>query len=201
MSARIQLRTSAVIHRARSARPPSIEVWRSVRERGDTKTRKSRRTLRLPARCVDVLSEHLEQQAVAKATAGDRWQHHGLVFCTSIGTELDAANVRRDFRRAVALTPGLNPVEWTPRELRHSFVSLLSASGVTIEQISQLVGHKSTQVTETVYRHELRPVLTEGAEAMDETCPETGSHSVSHSGHARGRFPSRETGLSICGGA
>jgi integrase len=32
--------------------PPSIQVWRSVREGGDTKTRKSRRTLALPARCV-----------------------------------------------------------------------------------------------------------------------------------------------------
>ncbi|WP_408954264.1 tyrosine-type recombinase/integrase [Kribbella solani] len=64
--------------------------------------------------------------------------------------------------------PGGQRVAWLrPRELRHSFVSLLSASGVQIEQISQLVGHKSTQVTETVYRHELRPVLTEGAEAMD----------------------------------
>ena len=50
-------------------------------------------------------------------------------------------------------------------------MSLLSASGVQIEQISQLVGHKSTQVTETVYRDELRPVLTEGAEAMDEILP------------------------------
>jgi integrase len=35
--------------------PPHIEVWRSVREDGDTKTRKSRRTLALPARCVDAL--------------------------------------------------------------------------------------------------------------------------------------------------
>jgi integrase len=152
-------------------RPPSIEVWRSVRERGDTKTRKSRRTLRLPERCVDALRDHLQQQEIARATAGDRWRHHNLVFCTSVGTELDAANVRRAFRRVVALTPGLNAADWTPRELRHSFVSLLSASGVQIEQISQLVGHKSTQVTETVYRHELRPVLTEGAEAMDEILP------------------------------
>lgn len=58
-----------------------------------------------------------------------------------------------------------------PRELRHSFVSLLTAHGVGIEKISLLVGHKSTQVTEVVYRHELRPVLTEGAEAMDQVLP------------------------------
>ncbi|MFI5728532.1 tyrosine-type recombinase/integrase [Kribbella sp. NPDC051587] len=105
------------------------------------------------------------------AIAGDRWRHHNLVFCTSVGTELDAANVRRDFRRVVNRTPGLNAADWTPLELRHSFVSLLSAQCVSIEQISQLVGHKSTQVTETVYRHELRPVLTEGAEAMDGILP------------------------------
>jgi hypothetical protein len=33
-----------------------------------------------------------------------------------------AGNVRRDFRRALALVPGLDPSIWTPRELRHSFM-------------------------------------------------------------------------------
>jgi hypothetical protein len=51
--------------------------------------------------------------------------------------------------------------------LRHSFVSILSASEVPLEDISQLVGHVSTSVTETVYRHEIRPALTKGATAMD----------------------------------
>ena len=36
--------------------PPFIMVWRSVRAGGETKTRKSRRTLKLPQRCVDVLA-------------------------------------------------------------------------------------------------------------------------------------------------
>jgi integrase len=44
-------------------RPPSVQLWRSVREGGDTKTRKSRRTLALPARCVHALAAHrLRQQ-------------------------------------------------------------------------------------------------------------------------------------------
>ncbi|WP_319461368.1 tyrosine-type recombinase/integrase [Micromonospora sp. RTP1Z1] len=62
---------------------------------------------------------------------------------------------------------GLDPCEWTPRELRHSFVSLLSDSGVSIEQIADLCGHSGTTVTESVYRHQLRPVLLSGAVAMD----------------------------------
>ena len=56
---------------------------------------------------------------------------------------------------------------WTPRELRHSFVSLMSSSGVPVEEIARLAGHSSSRTTEVVYRRELRPILTTGAEAMD----------------------------------
>ena len=80
---------------------------------------------------------------------------------------MDAANVRRDFRRALASVPGLTPSEWTPRELRHSFVSVLSDAGVPLEEISRLVGHSGTMVTELVYRHQLKPVIQTGATIMD----------------------------------
>jgi integrase len=46
-------------------------------------------------------------------------------------------------------------------------VSILSAHDVRLEDISDLVGHSSTSVTETVYRHEIRPALTKGATAMN----------------------------------
>jgi integrase len=75
-----------------------------------------------------------------------------LVFASRVGTLLDASHVRREFRRAIHDATGLNPNEWTPRELRHSFVFLLSDSGVPLEEISRLVGHSSTAVTELVYR-------------------------------------------------
>jgi integrase len=144
--------------------PPHIEVWRSVRTHGDTKTKKSRRTLALPPQAVDALKTHKARQAADRLAAGELWQDTGLVFCTTVGTALDAANVRRGFRSVVTASQiGGN---WTPRELRHSFVSLLSANGVPVESISQLVGHAGTTVTETVYRHELRPVLTNGAEVI-----------------------------------
>ena len=40
-------------------------------------------------------------------------------------------------------------------------------SGVTIDEIAQLVGHAGTSVTETVYRHQIRPVIQSGAERLD----------------------------------
>lgn len=87
---------------------------------------------------------------------------------TTLGGPLDVNNVRRDFRNALGSVSGIEPTEWTPRELRHSFVSLLSDAGVPLEEISRLVGHSGTTVTELVYRHQIRPVVDKGATVMDD---------------------------------
>jgi hypothetical protein len=42
---------------------------------------------------------------------------------------------------------------------RHSLVSLLSSTGLAMEDISDLVGHANTRVTESVYRKELLPTV------------------------------------------
>jgi integrase len=47
-------------------------------------------------------------------------------------------------------------------------VSLLSDHGIPLEKIATLAGHTSQATTEAVYRKQLRPVVTEGTEAMDE---------------------------------
>ena len=52
-------------------------------------------------------------------------------------------------------------------ELRYSFVSILSADDVRMEDISDLVGHSSTSVTETVYRHEILPLSPKTAPAVN----------------------------------
>jgi integrase len=143
----------------------AIYVWRSVRAGGDTKTEKSRRTLELPSLAADVLREHRARQAKERLAAGPLWQDHGLVFASQAGTPLDASHVRRAFK-AITRRAGLGE-NWTPRELRHSFVSIMSDNGVPIENIADLVGHASTAVTEEVYRHQLKPVITKGAETMN----------------------------------
>ncbi len=146
--------------------PPHVAVWRSVRVHGETKTEQSRRTLGLPQMAVEALRALLEGQADERLLAGEKWQDTGLVFTTHLGTALDAGNVRKMFKR-VCKTTGIGD-GWTPRELRTSFVSLMSHRGVSIEEIARLVGHASTRTTEVVYRRELRPVITTGAEIMDE---------------------------------
>jgi len=114
---------------------------------------------------VQALGKHRKRQAEDRLAAGAIWQDHDLVFASAIGTPLDAANVRPEFRK-ITEAAGLGP-DWAPRDLRHTFVSLMSADGVPIEEIARLAGHDRTATTELIYRHELRPVITTGAEVMD----------------------------------
>ncbi|WP_030454029.1 site-specific integrase [Herbidospora cretacea] len=144
----------------------AIYVWRADRVGGDTKTRTSRRTLEIPVQVGTALRRQHARQAKQKLRAGEAWQEHGMVFATRTGTPKDAANVRKSFQR-ITTSAGLDGT-WTPRELRHSFVSIMSAHGVRIETIADLVGHAGTRVTESVYRLQLSPEITQGAEAMNE---------------------------------
>jgi integrase len=153
--------------------PPHVAVWRSVRAHGETKTERSRRTLALPAAAVQALHAWTDCQGGERLAAGKEWQDIGLVFATCHGVALDAGNVRKMFKR-VCTEAGIGD-NWTPRELRTSFVSLMSHRGVSIEEIARLVGHASTRTTEIVYRRELRPVITTGAEIMDQLFTETQS--------------------------
>ena len=145
--------------------PPHVAVWRSVRSHGDVKTQKSRRTLRLPVVVVDALKAHKAKQAEDRLLAGALWRDHGLVFASAVGTPLDPSHVRRGFRK-VCVEAKIGE-KWSPRELRHTFVSIMSEQGVPVEEIARLVGHSATSTTETVYRRELRPVISTGAEVMD----------------------------------
>ncbi|MFE9800809.1 tyrosine recombinase XerC [Streptomyces goshikiensis] len=156
-------------------RKPHVDVWRSVRNHGDTKTQKSRRSLAMPRQVAVVMDAYrARQQAEVKAVGGE-WLRDGLVFPTDDGQLRTALNVRRNFRALLKEAGFGQPADWTTRELRTSFVSLLSDHGLSIEVIARIVGHSGSSTTERVYRKQLRPVIAEGAEAMDEIFGGTGS--------------------------
>jgi hypothetical protein len=54
----------------------------------------------------------------------------------------------------------------------------MSDNGVPIETIADLVGHASTAVTEEVYRHQLKPVITRGAERDNERHLQAEPHQI-----------------------
>ncbi len=128
-------------------------VWRADRAGGDTKTPKSRRTLALPRRCAEALREQRVRQAQDRLVAGPLRHDHNLVFASTAGTPLDDHNARRQFR--VITEAARLGTTWVPRELRHTFVPLLSAHGVPVEAIALLAGHNQPATTGLVYRHQI----------------------------------------------
>jgi integrase len=131
---------------------------------GSTKTTASRRQLRLPATTVEALRQHSVRQGDQRQALGEHWQYNGLVFTTGIGTLLDPANLRRGLRQ-VTERAGLG--RWHPHELRHSAASLLSAAGVPLEEVADVLGHVSTRVTSSTYRHRTTSTVDAAAAPMD----------------------------------
>jgi integrase len=141
-----------------------VHVWKSASKTGDTKTPKSKRSLILPKRAITALRAHKVRQDRERAAAGATWRDNDLVFCYEDGTMYtsDALNWRFS---SMTRKAGLG--HWHAHEGRHTAVSIMSSNGVPIQDISDTVGHKSTHVTETVYRHVIVPAIQGGATVMD----------------------------------
>jgi len=153
--------------------PPHVEIWRSVRGGGETKTPGSRRTVALPEPVVEILADHQVRQQKWRAQHGLRSAGITYVFGTRCDTIPKAGVIRRQFRAVVAEARIAG--SWTPRDLRHTFVSIMSDRGARVELIADLVGHKDIATTWIVYRHQLRPVIAKGADLMDSVLREQNS--------------------------
>lgn len=131
----------------------------------ELKTPRSRRTLTMPAKAAEALRALRADQAAGKLRLGRYYHDLGIVFAGNAGQPQWHQNVRKAFRR-VCERAGIG-AGWHPHEQRHTFVSVLSDSGVDIEVIADAVGHVNSSVTREVYRHQIADTIAGGAAAMD----------------------------------
>jgi integrase len=115
---------------------------------GPVKTDGSVRTVPVPLALLGVLARHRVLQASEREQAGDRWQESGLVFTTRIGTPLEPRNINRHFDHVMA-TAAVPRIRF--HDLRHSCASMLYSQGVSLENIQDVLGHSSPQVTKMIY--------------------------------------------------
>jgi integrase len=158
----------------------TIRVRKAVKVHGspvleDLKTERSRRTLEMPAAVASMLAAQRRDQAAARLRAEAAYADHGLVLARDDGRPCWPVTVRAQFRRlckAAGLGEG-----WHPHEQRHTFVSVLSHAGVNIEQIADAAGHINSNVTKSVYRHQIADKVSVAAKVMDATFRATGGAS------------------------
>jgi integrase len=138
----------------------------------DLKTPQSRRTLKMPAAVAVALAAQRRSQAEQRLKAGEGWQDHGLVFAGHDGWLRWPQDVNVALKRLCRLA-GIGE-DWQPRETRHTFVSALSDADVDIEKIADAVGHINSNVTRSVYRHQIADTVSETASVMDRLYPAGG---------------------------
>lgn len=155
---------SRTLHVRQSLKRERGAGGREVLRFGDPKTAKSRRSLSLPAPVVTALQRQRAHQAAQRLVLGAAWQDSGLVFTTSIGTPLNPSNLRRGFER---LTSAAGLGHWHPNELRHSACSLLSAAGVPLEHVADVLGHDGTRMAAQFYRHAVAPAVGAAVAPME----------------------------------
>jgi integrase len=132
---------------------------------GPLKTASSRRTLAMPRAVGSALTVLRREQAADRLRLGARYDTSGLVFADETGRPVWPQAFTAGFA-AVCESAGIG--RFTPRELRHTFVSVMSDSGVPIEDIADLAGHINSGITRSVYRHVIADKLTAAATVMDD---------------------------------
>jgi integrase len=104
------------------------------------------------------------EQAADRLRLGEHYTDSGLVFADNAGRPMWPESVRRQFR-ALCARAGVG--RWQLRELRHTFVSQMSAAGVDLEVIADHVGHVNSNVTRGTYRHLLADEIGTAAVVFD----------------------------------
>ncbi|TAN22188.1 MAG: site-specific integrase, partial [Actinomycetota bacterium] len=122
--------------------------------RGDLKTERSKRSLRVPKFLVADLETHRVKQQEYFERLGKPVPK--LIFPNSNGNAIRPDNLRKRFLTALQLA-GIEPHDdgrsWTVHELRHTAASQLLNDRMPVQIVSRALGHSSVRVTIDVYAH------------------------------------------------
>jgi integrase len=100
-----------------------------------------------------------------RLAAGEKWQEHGLIFTTSLGTPIHPRNLRRDFKKLLK-DAGLPTIRF--HDLRHTAASLMLNHGVPVIVVSKILGHAKPSTTMDIYGHLIYEMQGEAAQVMDD---------------------------------
>ncbi|MCI8486185.1 MAG: site-specific integrase [Clostridia bacterium] len=120
----------------------------------EPKTRSSIRVIDLPAITINALKQYKIWYLQRRLQVGEEWIDTDKVFCQWNGNTIHPDSISDYFHKFVVknnFEQGLSL-----HSLRHSYGSLLLASGSNIKTVSSLLGHAQTSTTANIYVHEIR---------------------------------------------
>ena len=149
----------------------TIQVKRQVRHfKGasytflEPKSKSGTRTIILGKQALEILKNHKREQEMLINSAGEDWTCLDLVFPSGAGTPITASNIRRAFRKLLAVS-GLPKIRF--HDLRHTAASLMLNHGIPVLIVSNRLGHSKPSITIDVYGHLIPSRQEEAAHLMD----------------------------------
>ncbi len=134
---------------------------------GDLKTESSKRTLTMPDPVRLALTALRREQAADRLKLGPHYlDKHDLVFRDDAGRPMSRQRLNIAFKDVLAAA-GLGR-NWQPRETRHTFISIGSEHGASIEDLADAAGHVNANVTRATYRHQISDTVTRAPAALDQ---------------------------------
>jgi len=149
----------------------------------ETKTRNSRRVVKLLPGVLSALVEHRQAQQRQREEAGERWNEQGFVFTNELGGPLQRHNLAHRYFRKILEEAGLPQIRLY--DLRHTAATLALAAGVPVKVVSEMLGHSSVALTLDVYSHVLPHMQEDAARRMAALLEESESDQAAKR-HTRG---------------
>lgn len=131
---------------------------KKIHEPMDTKTKKSKRLIELPARVVAVLKEHRKRMFAEGFAAAP-------VFCGDTGKFLWRRSVDRWSLDLCLKAAGLPKIRF--HDLRHGLATYLLEDDTHPKKVADLLGHASTKTTLEIYSHVTPPQMKDVATRID----------------------------------
>ncbi len=128
------------------------------------KTKAGYRTLKLGIETVNILKHHSKTQRDESTIAGQKWQDHGLIFPSTVGTPISPRNLVRAFEKLLD-DAGLPKIRF--HDLRHAAASLMLNNGVDVLIVSKRLGHSKPSITLDVYGHLITSSQEKAADLID----------------------------------
>lgn len=91
------------------------------------------------------------KQNEERLSAGPAYQDHDLVFCTKIGTPLNAENVVKRYFYPLIKKAGVSRI--TFYGLRHCSATLALAGDASLKIVQKRLGHTTIKTTGDIYTH------------------------------------------------
>ena len=142
----------------------SLQSTRSGALFEEPKTRRSRRTVALPAFLAPYLTRQRDDQLERRAALGERWQETDLVVDARDGGPISPATFSAAWPKFLRRA-GLPHVRF--HDLRHGHATLMLLQGVHPKVVSERLGHASIGITLDTYSHVLPGMQAEAAQAFD----------------------------------